>query len=393
MSAANRCFVIMPYGPRKDIDGNEIDFDEVYEFVIKPAVEKAGVECVRCDDFAQPGWIHDRMLRHIWEDGVAVVDISMLNPNVFYELGIRHALRRSVTVLIRRKGTTPPFNIAGMSSIEYTTNPRGVKEAQDEISRAITAALRDPENVDSLVHKVIPLLDVQEGPDTTPKRLTKVQTFEFPLVQNPQKRLALITGDREEITVGDVWVSSENTNMQLDRFYGASTSATIRYLGAKKNAGGNVIEDTIGDEVARKMADVAGAEVAPATVIVTPSGALRENNNVKWIFHVASVRGEPREGYRPVQRIDHCVKNALREAGKPAYKDDNLSSMIFPIFGTGPGGGNLREHAERCFGAAVEYLEANPESPIRAVYFYVFTDRDLEICSEVMIDHPRLTKP
>ena len=98
----NTCFVIMPYGKKKDIDGKEIDFDEIYEYVIERAVDSLeGFGCLRCDDIEQPGWIHERMLRHILEDRVAIVDTSTLNANVFYELGVRHALRRSATVLIR----------------------------------------------------------------------------------------------------------------------------------------------------------------------------------------------------------------------------------------------------------------------------------------------------
>ena len=113
------CFVIMPYGQKEDADGQVIDFDEIYQYIIKEAVDKLpGLACQRCDDIDAPGWIHERMLRHIYEDPIAIVDTSTLNANVFYELGVRHALRRSTTVLIHRAGTTWPFNIAGLNSIE-----------------------------------------------------------------------------------------------------------------------------------------------------------------------------------------------------------------------------------------------------------------------------------
>src|SRR4030095_12970976 len=50
---------------------------------------------------------------------IVVVDITTSNANVYYELGIRHALAKGVTVLIRRKGTTIPFNIQGLQVVEY----------------------------------------------------------------------------------------------------------------------------------------------------------------------------------------------------------------------------------------------------------------------------------
>ncbi len=380
---SDTCFVIMPYGRKKDVDGNEVDFDEIYKYIIEKAIEKIpGLQCQRCDDIALPGWIHERMIRHIFEDRVAIVDTSTLNANVFYELGVRHALKRCVTVLIHRKGTTWPFNIAGMSSIEYTTNPSGVEDAKEKISTFVNNALKDPKNVDSLVYSVLPELEVEVGPAPKPKRLSKVETVEYSLVKCPQKRIGLVTGDREELTIGDIWVNSENSEMQMDRFYGTTTSANIRYLGAKKQpTTGRVVEDTIADELARKMG--AEKQVDPATVIPTSAGEL-QSNNVKWIFHVAAVVGEPREGYRPIERIERCVTNALKKADSKEFREEHLSSIIFPIFGTGPAGGSVEEHAERCFTAAIDYLESNPTTSMERVYFYVWSDQELEICEEVL---------
>lgn len=379
----NNCFVIMPYGHKKDVDGNEIDFDEIYEFVIRKAVaEVPGLNCVRCDDIELPGWVHERMVRHIFEDRVAIVDTSTLNANVFYELGVRHALKRCVTVLIHRKGTSWPFNIEGLNSIEYTTNPKGVEDAKKKISEVIANALNDAKNVDSLVYNILPDLRVQVGPTPQPKPLSKVETFRCSLVNCPSKYIALITGDREAITYGEIWVNSENTEMQMDRYYGTSTSASIRYLGAKKDpTTGRVVEDTIADELAAKMGEA--KQVDPGVVISTGAGELRNNNGVQCIFHVAAVIGEPREGYHPIQNIQRCVTNALRRADSKEFQQQNLRSILFPIFGTGPGGGDLREHAQRCFNAAIDYLESNASS-IELVYFYVWSDQALEICQDVL---------
>ena len=390
----NICFVIMPYGQKKDIDGTEIDFDEIYEYIIKEAVDSLdGFVCIRWDDIGQPGWVHERMLKHIFEGRVVIVDTSTLNPNVFYALGIRHALRKSVTVLIHREGTSWPFNIAGFLSIGYSTNLRGVQEAKEKICNFINNALKDPENIDSPVYHVLPDLRVESGPGNgtrVPKPLTKVEVFEYPLVRNPERRIALITGDREHIKVGDVWVNSENTNMQMDRDYGLSTSAIIRYLGATKDAiSGTVIEDTIADELAKIMGT--NIEVAPATVLSTGAGKLRKNN-VKWIFHVASVIGQPGEGYRPIERIERCVTNALARADADECRDDGLTSILFPIFGAGTARGELKEHAERCINAAVDYLESTPGSSMQVVYFYTRTDVDLEICQDIAKKHPGLKR-
>ena len=385
----NTCFVIMPYGVKTDVDGQDVDFNEIFDYVIKSAVEDLdGFTCVRCDNIDASGWIHDQMLRHIYEDRVALVDTSTLNANVFYELGVRHALKRGITVLIHREGTTWPFNIAGLKSIKYTTGPRGVEQAKQKIRAFITNALEDPDHTDSLVYNVLPDLRVERGSERGPQRLTRVQRLEYPLTRRPECRLGLISGDRENITVGDVWVNSENTDMQMDRYYGTSTSATIRYLGARKHpVTGKVEEDTIGDELSRALNGEMG--VAPAGVITTGPGEL-SGNGVKWIFHVAAVVGEPREGYRAIERIERCVTSAFRHAAKPEFADDAPTSILFPIFGTGSGGGELGDHARRCIDAAVEALEGGIAASVRTAYFYIWSDAALEASQAVIDDHDGL---
>jgi O-acetyl-ADP-ribose deacetylase (regulator of RNase III) len=333
------------------------------------------------------------MVRHIYEDRVAIVDTSTLNANVFYELGVRHALRRSITVLIHRKGTTWPFNIAGLNSIEYDLTTRGgITRAKRQIRAFIRNAIADSDHADSLIYNVFPDLRVELGPTPGPRRLTRVERFEYPLTRRPECCIGLVSGDRENISLGDIWVNSENTDMQMDRYFGRSTSATIRYLGARKHpVTGKIEEDTIGDELARKL----GGEmrVDQATVIPTGAGELRANG-VKWIFHVAAVVGEPREGYRPIDRIERCVTNAIRRAGSPDFSEDPPASILFPIFGTGPGGGDLEDHATRCIDAAVQALETGyGGSSLRSVFFYVWSDRDLEVCRAVIDRHDGVRGP
>jgi O-acetyl-ADP-ribose deacetylase (regulator of RNase III) len=221
---------------------------------------------------------------------------------------------------------------------------------------------------------------------SVPERLTRVQKFEFPLANAPDKLIGFVTGDHDDIRIGDVWVSSENTNMQMDSFFGKSTSATIRYLGARKDHRNVIVEDTIADELRQKMDGT--VTVDPATVIATGPGSLARNG-VKWIFHVASVMGQPREGYRPVQRIDQCVKNALRHAGEDEYQQAGVATILFPILGTGPAAGRFDEHTGVCVRAAVDYLESTP-TPLRAVYFNAWSNVDLETCLTIAGNHSGL---
>lgn len=375
MKTNQTCFVIMPYGVRQVGPRKKLDFDELYREVIAEAVKEAGLDCVRCDDDVSPGPIHKRMMEQIFESRVAVADITTLNANVFYELGVRHALREGVTVIIRREGTSSPFNIAGLSAVTYSSDPAQRRQAIDAIRNAIQAGLRKKEHRDSLVYEA--LSDV-EPPRREPQRITRVleETWR---IEGTNKTIGLVTGDREDINIGEIWVSSENTNMQMDAIYGRSTSATIRYLGARKTPAGRIEEDTIANELAKLLGNE--NEVAPAHVFVTCAGALEQTNGVKWLFHVAAVRGELRVGYKPITNLERCVVNALREARNPKY---GARKILFPIFGTGPGGGDLEEHAKLLFRAAVDALRRDTAHPIEAVYFYVRFDLDLELCRAVL---------
>ena len=87
------CFVIMPFRTKKDpARKDKIDFDKVYEEIIKPAVEglkERGIRinCVRSDKIERAGLIHERMIAHIVEADVTVVDITTENPERLLRAG------------------------------------------------------------------------------------------------------------------------------------------------------------------------------------------------------------------------------------------------------------------------------------------------------------------
>ena len=146
----------MPFGEKTDVGGEVINFNDVYEYIIKDVVEnRLKLNCIRSDEITEAGWIQRDMLEHIIQDDVVVVDITTLNPNVFYELGVRHALRQFVTVLIRKKGTKIPFNIRGLRMIEYDLDIKNASKAKDDIENFIRRGLEQKNN-DSIIYEVFP---------------------------------------------------------------------------------------------------------------------------------------------------------------------------------------------------------------------------------------------
>lgn len=370
------CFVIMPFGEKTDIAGKTVKFDDIYEHFIKDSIKEAGLSPVRCDELGEAGVIHRKMIEHIWATDVAVVDISLLNPNVFYELGVRHSLRKCVTILIRRKGTNLPFNIANLSVIEYDeADLASVAQAKKRIVEAIGKGLRSRGN-DSLVHEILDLR-ISSGN----KDLKRCVVYEYKRRQHPDKSICLITGDIQCVKGIDIWVNSENINMQMARFYDTSISSMIRYLGAKKSKTNKVTEDTIFNALADIMEGETSVEAG--TVIPTTSGELEKTHGVKQLFHAAAVIGQIGTGYRPIDNLSSCVTNALKLVDSD-FQDKGYQSILFPLFGAATGKGDLHQNTQSLFEAALAYLTDNPSSTINKVYFVTRSAEDLEMCQSLL---------
>lgn len=383
--AGKKCFVIMPFG-KKLVDGVEFDFDNVYHELIEKSVEELGIECERCDEILDSGSIHKKMFRGIFDADVSVVDITSQNPNVFYELGVRHTLQRKVTLVIGRKDNLQkiPFNISGLSILGYDIASNEQLEANRKLIRdVIQKALDDQDCVDSIIHDVLTDLNVGRKPREIKSRDEKL----FKIEQMQDKEIGYITGDIKDIDSVDIWVNSENTNMEMARHYDRSISATIRYEGARKDASGFVEDDLIAEDL-KKI--TRGRGCAPGNVIVTTSGELEHTHSVKRIFHAASVSGAPGRGYTPVENITDCIKNALKKADSPELADLNLQSILFPLMGTGTTRASAQTMAKKLIDAALEYAKQKPNSRIKKIYFLVYNEQDREICHNTFVNDPRI---
>jgi hypothetical protein len=101
---------------KPDAGGVLINFDAVYKDVIKLAVEAAGLEPLRADEESGGGIIHKPMFERLVLCPYAVADLTTANANVFYELGVRHAVRPASTVLL----------MPGRHECHSTCSPTGV---------------------------------------------------------------------------------------------------------------------------------------------------------------------------------------------------------------------------------------------------------------------------
>lgn len=150
-----KCFVMMPSGRNEEYGQAEDEANFVYTHIIEPAVESVFGEgsSDRESDSLEPGAITDKIIQKLNEYDFAVVDITGGNPNVFYELGVRHALRTKTTVIMKQKTTNIPFDIGNYRVLDYT--PFRFEEARDSLIDILSESTEDKFRNDSLVVDVL----------------------------------------------------------------------------------------------------------------------------------------------------------------------------------------------------------------------------------------------
>ena len=127
------CFVVMGFGQKVDYaTGRTLDLDKTFENIIKPVCEELGYSCIRADEISKAGIIDVNMYKMLLTADLVIADISTSNVNAVYELGVRHALRRKATILMKEDKGNYHFDLNHSSTIfyEHLEKDIGCTEAQ-----------------------------------------------------------------------------------------------------------------------------------------------------------------------------------------------------------------------------------------------------------------------
>ena len=153
-----RAFIIRPFDKKKDGKGDEIDFDAVARDLIDPALTAVGAEGRETLDIVQSGNIRTDMFRRLLTADLVIADLSIHNANVFYELGIRHALRDHGTLMLRCDADSFPFDLQTDRYFTYDKKDPGASVAKlTESLEAIKAQIaKDYSAKDSPVFTSLP---------------------------------------------------------------------------------------------------------------------------------------------------------------------------------------------------------------------------------------------
>jgi tetratricopeptide (TPR) repeat protein len=142
MASEKSCFLVMPI--RKAGTEEYDHFRALRDTVLEPVLDQLGYKVTRADDITKSGAVTAEILRQLAEADLVVADLTDLNPNVFYELGIRHTLRGQGTIMIvDTNRTAVPFDLSPYRVIEFAPDLRGIEKLRDLLSRFAGAIAGD----------------------------------------------------------------------------------------------------------------------------------------------------------------------------------------------------------------------------------------------------------
>ena len=301
-----QCFVVMPIGSGEEYDS----YLNRYNHLFKPAVETFKIDdrqvykCLRADLISRSGSITKSVLEHLYHADLVLADLTTLNPNVFYELGVRHFLRQG-TILVALAGTKLPFDVEDLRVVFYRDRVGAELEVIPQIHEFLREMVGSASS-DSPVFYALPDLRRERAVDAseTKARLAAVE--------------AELTDARTKLTL------TEQSNLTLRE----SVSAFERTVSQILERSSPLAQDEAKREVAtairrerpqRRFVPVASPDQDPKAVFVLMPF------NTEWSRHVyKTITSElARNGYRtlrademesPGQIIDEIFL-ALQRAG------------------------------------------------------------------------------
>lgn len=206
----DNCFVIMAISDQKfdNIETSSEQLKDDYENVIKQAILSARpkMNIVRADECAVPGTITTDILTHLMFDKFVIADVTYPNPNVFYELGLRHCFKAG-TILIRNSSIKikTPFDISHQRYIEYECTPKGIQDLAKQLKEFFQWYEKNPIKPDNQVLHLAQLIKFEFPKYAQPKNEIQtdlmVNMFSL-LAQNPEMLPMLTDNTMTEMEKG-----------------------------------------------------------------------------------------------------------------------------------------------------------------------------------------------
>lgn len=163
-----KCFFIAVIGDEGTLQRERSD--QVLECIITPAVKECGYDTpLRADQISEPGIITTQVVEHLLNDDLVVADLTGRNPNVYYELAVRHAVKKPIVQIIDDSESIP-FDVSTQRTIRYKyPDLRSAETCRRKIVEQIRAAETDPNNADSPISGAVNSLAAKRSGDPVAK--------------------------------------------------------------------------------------------------------------------------------------------------------------------------------------------------------------------------------
>ncbi|MEO7214204.1 hypothetical protein [Mucilaginibacter sp.] len=165
-SEAKSCFIVTPIGePNSEI--NQKAFGLI-KAVMQPVLKEFDYHPVAASDISVPGSINKQIIQRLYNDDLVIANLTGLNPNVMYELAVRHAVKKPV-VIMAENGTKLPFDLVDQRCIFYENSLHGVEGAKESLRSFLSSAL-DETNITNPIYdslqeqKILKELTVEDKP-------------------------------------------------------------------------------------------------------------------------------------------------------------------------------------------------------------------------------------
>ena len=227
-STKKTCFVISPIGE----PGSETRerSDQILNYIIRPAVEGLGYETTRADEMERPGIITRQVITSVFEADLCIADLTERNPNVFYELAVRHVVRKPFIQLIQDDEEIP-FDVYNTRTIQVNHhNLATADEARRQIAAQINSIEQNSEDV--------------ENPISVSVDLQRMRQSEVPEERSLAELLSAVTDVRSTLaSLAELVVtnsSSRDFHAIEERLFSKMDELTVatRAIGTPRSRGG-----------------------------------------------------------------------------------------------------------------------------------------------------------
>jgi hypothetical protein len=211
------CFIISPLGSgdsetRRKADG-------LINAVLKPVLVSAGFKVIAPHEIDIPGSITRQVIQHLLQDDLVVANLMELNPNVMYELAVRHAKRLPV-ICLAENGTQLPFDIAAERTIFYDNDMAGAEALKPRLAKAISECIEEKEPDNPIYRTVTDIImrEVAVNDDTQSyviARLDEITSRLNILQTNNTKYTGRTHRMKFEISKGGFAVDKENVSTKI----------------------------------------------------------------------------------------------------------------------------------------------------------------------------------